>query len=553
MKKFLLSLLVLFSVGFAQQERVAIINTVDDGDSIKPSDLTYLTDRLRGAAVKALPKQRYGVMTTESIVAFLGSQERAQKECKEASCLAELGRKVSADYVAQARIGRFNKNLTIKTELYSSKSGVMIGSFTGDSKSLQGLLDLINKEAPLLFKELLDITSTAPTPSPTPMPPVTEKTLDKLNDAKSFIDSRDGKKYRTVVIGKQTWMAENLNYNARDSKCYDDKSANCDKYGKLYYWNAAVKACPVGWHLPTKTEWDELLRFVDGTSSTENSYSETAGKYLKAKSGWNDYEKKSSNGTDDYGFAALPGGFGGYVVLPDGNFSEEFHNVGVSGSWWSDSGELIMNRTSGAYWDDKAHKKSFLFSVRCLYGSPSDTQTNMQVIDGRDGKKYKTVKIGTQTWMAENLNYNASGKCYDNKPANCDKYGRLYNWNTAKTACPNGWHLPDDMEWDKLYRFADGTKGTSSPYNSETAGKYLKAASGWIENGNGTDKFGFAALPSGYGDSRGFRGAGDFGGWWSASEDNSYAYMRSMFYNGEDAGWRDAGKSLLFSVRCLQN
>jgi len=143
-----------------QQERVAIIQTVDDGDSIKFSDLAYLTDRLRETAVNILPKQYYGVMTTESIVAFLGSQERAQKECREASCLAELGRKVSADYVAQGRIGRFDGNLTIKTELYNSKSGNLIGSFTGASKGISGLLTIVDEKAPILFKKMLDTDET---------------------------------------------------------------------------------------------------------------------------------------------------------------------------------------------------------------------------------------------------------------------------------------------------------------------------------------------------------------------------------------------------------
>jgi len=158
LKPFFILLLLAFAVYGQQQERVAIIQTLDDRDSIGFSELAYLTDRLRETAVNVLPKQRYGVMTTESIVAFLGSQERAIKICRESSCLAELGRKVSADYVAQAHIGRFEGNLTIKTELYSSKSGNLIGSFTGDSKSLQGLRLLIDERAPDLFRKMPNAT-----------------------------------------------------------------------------------------------------------------------------------------------------------------------------------------------------------------------------------------------------------------------------------------------------------------------------------------------------------------------------------------------------------
>jgi len=112
-KAFLILLLLTISA-YAQQERIAIINTTDDRDSIGFSELSYLTDRLREIAVNVLPKQRYSVMTTQSIVAFLGSEERAIKVCNEASCLAEIGRKVNADYVAQARVGRFGNKLTIK-------------------------------------------------------------------------------------------------------------------------------------------------------------------------------------------------------------------------------------------------------------------------------------------------------------------------------------------------------------------------------------------------------------------------------------------------------
>jgi len=177
------------------------------------------------------------------------------------------------------------------------------------------------------------------------------------------------------------------------------------------------------------------------------------------------------------------------------------------------------------------------------------------------GQTYRTVEIGTKTWMAENLNYNASGsKCYSNNEANCDKYGRLYNWTTAmansassstnpsgvKGICPTGWHLPSDAEWTEL---------TTAVGGSFTGGTKLKSTSGWNNNGNGTDIYGFSALPGGYGDSSGdFYYAGYVGIWWSASEPSSNnAYYRRMDYDYADVGRYSSDKTYLLSVRCVQD
>jgi len=209
------------------------------------------------------------------------------------------------------------------------------------------------------------------------------------------------------------------------------------------------------------------------------------------------------------------------------------------------------------------------------------------------GKTYKTVKIGTQTWMAENLNYDVKGsKCYgesghvitdfdeDDNPViktiskkeaqdNCAKYGRLYDWKTANKVCPKGWHLPSNEDWDKLYRFVDGDTSSvhndSRPYESPMAGKHLKAKSGWNSHeksdGNGTDTHGFSALPGGVGDSDGnFSYAGDIGYWWSESEGYpNFAFSRYLNYD-EGAYWHYGLTYLfklriyfLFSVRCLQD
>ncbi len=141
------------------------------------------------------------------------------------------------------------------------------------------------------------------------------------------------------------------------------------------------------------------------------------------------------------------------------------------------------------------------------------------------GQIYKTVKIGTQTWMAENLNYAVGGsKCYDNNPANCATYGRLYTWDAAMTACPVGWHLPNNRDWDVLVNYTGGFL---------TTGAALKATSGWHFEGNGTNSYGFSALPGGVGRLDGsFDLIGNYGYWWSATDGNN---INAYSYNNADA------------------
>ncbi|MDR3002565.1 MAG: fibrobacter succinogenes major paralogous domain-containing protein [Fibromonadaceae bacterium] len=199
--------------------------------------------------------------------------------------------------------------------------------------------------------------------------------------------------------------------------------------------------------------------------------------------------------------------------------------------------------------------------------------------DSRDGKTYKWVEIGEQTWMAENLNYNASGStCNGNVPANCVTYGRLYDWSTAmgfeascnnadcvseidtkhRGVCPEGWHLPSNAEWDALYRFVAGDNACHDSGGwgyCETVGTKLRSKEGWGNDpGADTDAFGFSALPGGYGRDGYFYLDGDFGYWWSATQvDAGDAYIREINYNFEYAHWDYDYKSILFSVRCLKD
>jgi uncharacterized protein (TIGR02145 family) len=187
-----------------------------------------------------------------------------------------------------------------------------------------------------------------------------------------------------------------------------------------------------------------------------------------------------------------------------------------------------------------------------------DSQGNIILRDSRDEKMYRITAIGTQVWMAENLNYNANGsKCYNNTASYCKTYGYLYNLETAMLACPAGWHLPSGDEWDILMEYVQTDNGEdyTSGTNASIAGEHLKARNGWNSNGNGLDTYGFAALPGGFGNSGGsFLSAGSQGFWWSASEYSSYgSYHRNMFYGDENAGWNYGGKDYLYSVRCIQD
>jgi uncharacterized protein (TIGR02145 family) len=172
--------------------------------------------------------------------------------------------------------------------------------------------------------------------------------------------------------------------------------------------------------------------------------------------------------------------------------------------------------------------------------------------DTRDGKTYKTVKIGTQTWMAENLAFKASSGCwaYDDSVTNVAKYGYLYNWETAKTVCPTGWHLPSDAEWKKLTTYLGG---------EDVAGEKMKSISDWKiyegKSGNGTNTSGFAGLPGGYRYDYGtYSNFGDTGDWWTATESSTEnSRTRYLYYDsgGVDSYYKD--KRSGSSVRCLRD
>jgi len=190
------------------------------------------------------------------------------------------------------------------------------------------------------------------------------KTLSCSNGTLFMTDSRDNQTYKVVVIGTQTWMAQNLNYNVSGSRCYNNQESNCDTYGRLYNWATAMNLpascnssscginakhrgiCPSDWHIPSKAEWETLVSFVGSGAGTK----------LMSATLWNSYSG-FPKGTDEFGFSALPGGYG--------LSGSSFNGVGDEGAWWSSSeDESILAyvwRFGYSYSD-----KRFLFSVRCV-------------------------------------------------------------------------------------------------------------------------------------------------------------------------------------------
>jgi len=504
----------------------------------------------------------------------------------------------------------------------------------------------------------------------------------------TLTDSRDGQLYKTVTIGKYTWMAENLNYETDSSWCYNNSPDSCAKYGRLYKWGAAIGlphyigngyyvsehtirdsgiisigvvqgVCPSDWHLPNMREWEDLVTFAGGMGRDDGEGA--AGIKLKSSDYWwrpnIDWKYR---GTDDYGFSAMPGGErrsngtfegnGGYgwwwgvrygddfiinrrqemmYDSPDMFSSENSESPSSSVRCVADAGKIFpltvnaspRNTGSGRfavgdtvkifdgetpndkafrYWEvtsggpvsfvntDASQRQTFFImpanavtmtAVYAGYVEPS-TVVKGSFTDARDGQTYKTVKIGFQTWMAENLNYEVEDSwCESDNPDNCTEYGRLYKWAAAmnldasynskvwdtgnnaqerpvgvRGVCPAGWHLPSKREWGYLAIAAGGLG--SNDGGSGTAAKALKSTSGWYNNGNGTDEYGFTALPGGnqlpYYQS-GAWNIGLGGTWWTATEKDGDVYVRRTNYFSDNLQieWAGISKRYGYSVRCV--
>jgi len=430
------------------------------------------------------------------------------------------------------------------------------------------------------------------------------------------IVDRDGFVYNTVQIGDLCWMAENLKTktkadnscinggtapcadasvtdNGKGRACYDNLETNCDADGALYTFagiegNIATVGeqgiCPTGWHIPTQNELTNLERSVctSGTCETDFPYDSTTTGY---------------RGTDE-GTSLKQGGCSGFNAVLSGR--REANGVTFAhknwGTWlWSSEYDIpsihrrLITADSGQIFRD-AGNLSFnrSQSLRCVRNMPIPSFCGETITD-RDGYTYKTVRIGDQCWMGENLKTktkvdgscinggsapcpdasvadNGKGRsCYGNLEANCTSKGALYTFTGIggnivsageQGICPTGWHIPTQNEFTTLERAVctSGSCETDFPYDTSTYGLRGTNEGASLKEG-GCSRFN--AVMSGRREANGSTFAYDgWGTWlWSSQYSIPSVHRRTLFANSDQV-YRDAG-NLTFnraqSLRCIKN
>ena len=258
------------------------------------------------------------------------------------SQISALGKQFGVKFVCVAAITPAFGDFQISARIVDVETAVVV--FIGESSGQLKSMDDLSRVSDNVVENMFGVkTSKARTTA-------AAASQQKTASGTTFTDSRDGKIYRTVKIGSQTWMAENLNYDVGGSTCYENDPANCEKYGRLYYKSTAMSACPAGFHLPSEAEWNYLEMVVGG--------SKTAGLKLKSTSSWGSYNGVSGNGTDEYGFSVLSGGIGvrGDVFLYRGMMSV----------WWSTTGTRVIWYHTGGVSRNTLSGKTNQNSVRCV-------------------------------------------------------------------------------------------------------------------------------------------------------------------------------------------
>ena len=430
-------------------------------------------------------------------------------------------------------------------------------------------------------------------------------------DYGTMTDPRDGKTYRTVDIEGTIWMAENLNYTGHEvgkSYCFKGDEDICKLYGRFYSRDAAMNSskceygascllgndpiqgiCPDGWHIPTYSETQTLVTLAGKKAQP-----------LMSTIGWGTEDSLYINpGIDTYGLSFV--GTGQYDTKDGYNDIGEFTFMWV---YYQSSDMyylLIRGKDNEAFINDFDGYESN-FSVRCVKGDgvvpvssssvssssvssssrtkqagaeplleAADEQFNPDIeygtmTDSRDGKTYKTVKVGSATWMAENLNYAGNeigvSTCFNDDDRFCELYGHFYSRSAAMNSsscayksscdlgtgyiqgiCPDGWHIPTNKEAQDLVNLASGH---ALP---------LMSAKGWKTGITpGTDTYGLSFVGTGcYCSDDGFHSLGEYGRLWIYYASSTQYYIVIRGSENEAEVWDYNDEECYNPVRCVKD
>jgi uncharacterized protein (TIGR02145 family) len=407
------------------------------------------------------------------------------------------------------------------------------------------------------------------------------------------LEDFSGNIYKTIYIGKQVWMAENLRTTKfndgtsiplvtsekawsrlkKPGYCwYNNDTSFNSVTGVLYNWYTvnSYKLCPAGWHPPSNAEWSTLVDYVGEAS--------IAGGAMK-EAGTSHWQKPNEGATNESGFTALPGG--------SRDLTGSFVYYGLKAMWWSAEDSSAKNAwfQSVDFTSERITSYQFSktegYSVRCIRDeqitvAKKDTTEIEEpdfIIDPRDNFKYQTVKMGGQLWMVENLR---ATKFNDNteiplvidkiswnrleSPAYCwyenleayKTYGALYNWNAVITGklCPVGWHIPTDEDWTALINMLGGRYNAAGYLKEYGNAHWEKPNSGFVNTYN------FKALPGGYRDENGeFFNIGKYGYWWSPLKSSKASGEYQILYYGNNIvnSKSNKNKPIGLSVRCIKD
>jgi uncharacterized protein (TIGR02145 family) len=653
---------VFASVSVAAVKHVAVVEMEIDmnpGEAAKleMSEVRLITDELREKAVNNLPRGRYNVMTTETVMAQSGS---VLSECAEENCVITLGSRIGADYIVRGKLGKFQSLFTLSAVIYETENGFLVASSrTVRSERMTELLEEASAACEEMYRTFAGSQSSAPQPKP--QQPVTYAVTVNVNPP-------DGG-YVTRSLNKTAYSAGEplvLTATAYDGYAFTGWSGTLtsakatirgsvkgDMAMTANFYRQSVESSSVLHALPDATGAPPESRaegagtggYYIGVSAPMFASPPLGGEWASIEGGWFGdnrlacgFEFGGGVWGDAHNYSNPLTGVGHRETLGGGfNISRmgERWVLGLSAGYWHGRFELenyptplqTVNVFGGPfiklrYWricevsyrgllgykQDGSYDsntstfvpgtgKEFTIASQFKFGlrfeiAGSSTQRFAQqgspqmpapasgmLTDSRDGRTYRTVVIGGKRWMAENLNYKTKKSyCYGNNNSNCEKYGRLYSWDAAMTACPTGWHLPTRQDWDHLGQAAGGNGvpskvGDINLIKWDSAGTRLRTNTGWTKvtpNKNvktpisfdlipGTDDYGFSALPNGLGVHlnflvKGYSGIGYLGIWWTdMGIKNEFAYSRSVSSGEHEIGELAISRKYDLAVRCVQD